>query len=435
MREHTFVVFDDDPTGTQLVADVPVLLDVTDMAARQRAFAGTPKAVHVVTNTRALPPADVYPAMMATFKQLRDVAANSPVILRGDSTLRAHLREEYEAVCDALYGARRVPLVLVPALPSAGRTTVNTVHMLHRDGTKTPLHNTEYATDGVFTYSTSHLLRYAAERSGGLFDPADGRGYTRQALHAAGPDGVADVLAQMAETSRACVFAPDIDTEDDLAIVADGVACARQRQIDTVVRAAPAYAAVAAGTRATALVTALPATGLIVMVGSYVPTTTRQLAAFTRATGITPVEADVIALSGANADTEMIRLAAAVDRQLAATRVAVVATPRVRPTDTANLLSGRAIATNLASVMARVSEPFDTVIAKGGITSTVMADVGLGARDARVVGPVLTGVALWQVERPVGTAVSYLVVPGNVGNDQILTDLYRLVTGTATPSG
>jgi uncharacterized protein YgbK (DUF1537 family) len=62
-------------------------------------------------------------------------------------------------------------------------------------------------------------------------------------------------------------------------------------------------------------------------------------------------------------------------------------------------------------------------VAKGGITSAVTARAGLGARVARVIGPILPGVALWQL--PEGT--DYVVVPGNVGGPGLLADVVAAI--------
>lgn len=421
----TFVVLDDDPTGTQLVCDVPVLLNVFDADARRQAFSANPKAVHVVTNARAYKPQDVTRLITDTLRALKDVADGEPVILRGDSTLRAHLLEEYVAVCDVLHDGRRVPLTLAPALPTAGRTTVDTVHLLTRDGTTLPLHATEYATDGVFTYTDAHLLRYAAERTNGFFAVENGAGLRLAELRDGGPDAVAAVLAGLYAAPNPGVFAPDAETEQDLAIIAAGVAQAHKAGVDTVVRAAPAYAAIAAGTRADTLLPLRQANGLIVMVGSYVPTTTRQLTHLTDHTDVDLIVADVQKLASANPDTEIDRLADAIDVALHTQSLAVVATPRERPKTTINLDAGEQIARHFASVLTCVTGPYDTVIAKGGITSTMTAEVGLNAAFAHVAGPVLTGIANWQIATP-GGEVNYLVMPGNVGDDTYLT---RLVTG------
>jgi hypothetical protein len=49
------VVLDDDPTGTQAVADVPVLLDWDPTLIRE-ALANGSSAVHLLTNARAYEP-------------------------------------------------------------------------------------------------------------------------------------------------------------------------------------------------------------------------------------------------------------------------------------------------------------------------------------------------------------------------------------------
>src|SRR5206468_11139000 len=94
---------------------------------------------------------------------------------RGDSTLQAHLLEEYLAVRDVAFPGRTPPLLLVPALPYAGRITVGGVHLLERDGRRIPLHETEFAADPSFAYDDARLLQWAEDRSGGLFARAAGR--------------------------------------------------------------------------------------------------------------------------------------------------------------------------------------------------------------------------------------------------------------------
>lgn len=422
MSDTTQVILDDDPTGTQLVTDVPVLLDVFDRDARHLAFTNSPKAVHVVTNSRAYPPGDVTALLTDTLHALADVAPDAPVLLRGDSTLRAHLAEEYQAVCDVKFAGRHVPLMLLPALPTAGRITIGGTHMLVRDGETVPLTDTEYADDGVFTYTDAHLLRYAEQRTNGLFNAANGVTLTTGELEDGGATLVCDILKRLTQADMPGVFAPDITDETHLKIVSDGLTLARHRDIDTVVRCAPAFAAIHAGTRADTFTAFTPARGVIVMVGSYVPTTTRQLHHLTETAGVTPIIADVTALASGAPTGEQQRLAAAIDHALHTTGLAVVATPRQRPQATVNLNAGETIARNYAATLRHVTGPFDTVIAKGGITSMMTAQVGLDAAHAHVEGPVITGVSQWRITRSTDT-IRYLVVPGNVGDDTCLTTL------------
>jgi uncharacterized protein YgbK (DUF1537 family) len=62
------------------------------------------------------------------------------------------------------------------------------------------------------------------------------------------------------------------------------------------------------------------------------------------------------------------------------------------------------------------------VLAKGGITSAVTARVGLGARTAICRGPLVDGVALWDVG-----GVPFVVFPGNVGADETLLEVVELI--------
>jgi hypothetical protein len=47
---------------------------------------------------------------------------------------------------------------------------------------------------------------------------------------------------------------------------------------------------------------------------------------------------------------------------------------------------------------------------------------GFGANEAEVIGPVLPGISHWRAD-----ALDYLVVPGNVGHDDVLAELVELV--------
>ena len=70
------------------------------------------------------------------------------------------------------------------------------------------------------------------------------------------------------------------------------------------------------------------------------------------------------------------------------------------------------------------------MVAKGGITSAVTARDGLGARTARVVGPIATGVARWQL----ADGPAYCVVPGNVGGPSLLVEVVEAILAAAPGS-
>ena len=139
--------------------------------------------------------------------------------------------------------------MLVPALPAAGRITVDGVHLFLRDGVPTPLHETEYANDGGFAYASARLLDWAEERQ----RPVPGerrRRLARRAANLAGSGGIGRAVCASEIAAVPTAFAPDAETEGDLAVIAAGLAAAEAKGCDVIVRCAPAFAGVLAGTTA-----------------------------------------------------------------------------------------------------------------------------------------------------------------------------------------
>jgi uncharacterized protein YgbK (DUF1537 family) len=422
------IVLDDDPTGTQAMENVPVLLEWDVDLIRKAAGSGSP-AVHLLTNSRAFPPAEAA-AIVRDAAEAAVAALGRPrLALRGDSTLRAHLLEEYLAVRDVAFPGRTPPLLLVPAMPHAGRITIGGVHLIERDGARIPLHDTEYGGDAGFAYRDSRLLQWAEDRSAGFFRRGAGREVHLESLRSEGPQAVTKALLELARAGDPAACAPDAETLDDLSAIAEGLRAAEAAGADVLLRSAPTFVGVLAGNLATRHVAPPTARGrLLVVCGSYVPASSRQLAALIEAYPRSLVEVDVVALADGDADSEVARAASAAARRLERDGLAVVATPRERPEATRSFEAGERIAVNLARVVRAVEPPPGVVLSKGGITSAVTARVGLGARSALVRGPLVDGVALWEPAGDRGT-IPYVVFPGNVGADDTLLEVVRLILG------
>lgn len=426
------VVLDDDPTGVQSLEGVRVLLrwDAERVGA---ALAGR-RAVHLITNSRALPPDRVERLVAGAARVALATAADARVVLRGDSTLRGHLLEEYLGVRSVVAPGRWPVLLLVPALPAAGRITVDGVHLFVREGVPTPLHETEYADDGVFSYSSARLLAWAEERSDGLFRPSDGAELSLAALRAGGPAAVSDALCGLGGRGRPAAFGPDAETERDLELIAAGLTAAEAKGCEVIVRCAPAFAGVLAGTTAREPASLPAGKRVLVVCGSYVPQTTRQLARLGDAHPDALVEADVRSFVDGDHEAEARRLGHVASELLDRGGLAVVATPRERPGTALSLEAGDCVAAGLAEVVARVVPRPDVIVAKGGATSAVTLRDGVGAAEAEVVGPVEPGVSLWSARWPGGEPLDYLVVPGNIGDDGLLARLVAGIDGSG-PSG
>jgi uncharacterized protein YgbK (DUF1537 family) len=274
------------------------------------------------------------------------------------------------------------------------------------------------SSDGVFGYADARLTAWAHERSSGRLAARDGVETS--------PAGVAEALARAGRLGRPAVVVPDAATIADLEEIARGLRQAWAGGVDALVRCAPTFAAVLAGTLATGHAAPGAAGGALVVCGSFVPNTTLQLAALERRRPGVQVEIDVAALGGAAAaaNAALDRVAQRARELLAEHGCAVVATSRRRLAELVPPDRQRAVAERLASVVPRVGEGGrGFVVGKGGITSAVTASVGMGARTARVVGPVLDGVALWRLD----SGARFVVVPGNVGGPGLVADLLDLL--------
>src|SRR4051812_1503903 len=165
------IVLDDDPTGTQSATGVSVLFE-TDVDLLVDALRRA-DSVYVQTNSRALPEAEAV-ALVAKIKADSEAATRRlddevRFVLRGDSTLRGHVFAESEVFLDD-----DAVLLFVPAFPEGGRTTRGGVHYVRIGDEELPAHESEYAQDPVFAFSTAVLtgLRPSPTSRVGVLAPA-----------------------------------------------------------------------------------------------------------------------------------------------------------------------------------------------------------------------------------------------------------------------
>ena len=320
----------------------------------------------------------------------KEAFADPLVVLRGDSTLRAHVHEEWSGLRDALFLGIDPPLLLVPALPAAGRVTIGGVQMLVGvDGTLIPAHDSPYAADPILGYSTAYLPDWADERSGGFFGAGDARVVNLAELRENGAARIVESLSALAELGRPAVCAVDAETDSDVAIAAAGLLLATEAGVPVIARGSPAFSAALAGCEKAVRPARLPAGyrgAVLVVCGSHVPLTTRQLGTLEALRPGTAVELDLGAVLGPHPEAEVERVVSYASRQLEHERLAVVATPRLLDDSAGTVDDGLRIASTLALVARELRRQTAVVIAKGGITSAIVAREGLGARTAWVEG-------------------------------------------------
>jgi uncharacterized protein YgbK (DUF1537 family) len=176
----------------------------------------------------------------------------------------------------------------------------------------------------------------------------------------------------------------------------------------------------------------------LVLVGSYVPTTTRQLEGALALDRIHAVEMSVPQLlEPGDREAELGRVAEEVNGSLVSSDVVVYTSRELVTADEAGLSNfeiGASVSGALVEVMRRVDRalPLSFVIAKGGITSSDIATKGLEVRRAEVAGPLLPPgiVPVWILpEENDFPGLPYVIFPGNVGGPESLALVIEILRG------
>jgi uncharacterized protein YgbK (DUF1537 family) len=444
------VVLDDDPTGTQTVADVPVLTAWSVDDLRWAMQQGSP-TFYVLTNTRSLDAEQAAARNRAVVDSLVEAARAEQrpfaLVSRGDSTLRGHYPLETDVLHDALvsHGHRGADGVLFcPAYVDAGRVTVRDTHWMRTLDGMLPVGASEFARDATFGYRSSNLRSFVEEKTGGRWRAADILSISLNDIRLGGERRVAELLATLRGGRPAIVNAV---CDDDLRVVALAALAVEERGHTLVYRTGPSFVRARAGQQARPPLRAgdlyresSPTRHGLIVVGSHVSLTTRQLDRLRLSGGVREIELDVTALlDREQRDTHVADVASAATDGLDTSDV-VLRTTRQLATGAdpaASLAIARRVSHALVDVVRAVTATRTPrfVLAKGGITSSDVATAGLGIRRAIVRGTVLPGiVSAWSAVDGATPGVPYVVFAGNVGDDDSLARVVDVLRGGAASS-
>ena len=436
-------VLDDDPTGSQAVHGVQVVT-VLEEDAYQAAFGAAP-VCFVLTNTRSLAGPTAAERNTLAAGGLIAVAgrrgARLQLLSRSDSTLRGHVMAEVaalQAVRRQVTGSGFDGVLLVPAFLEAGRVTAGDIHWARIGPDLVPVGQTEFARDPAFGYTASDLKDFIAEKSGGMIQRGDVASIGLADIRLGGPPRVRDLLAGVRDGTWVVINATEYS---DLETVACGVLLAERAGQSFLFRTGPSFVRALAGLASRAPLrgeqirprAATGGHGLIV-VGSHVSQTSRQVAALRARGATTDIELDaasVLSSPGQGVADTARQVAAALGRSdvlLYTSRTLIQGRDAADSLAIARMVSAALSQTVRQALAARPA----WVIAKGGITSHDVAVHGLGIRRAEVAGQLFPG--LISVFRPIDAApeaigVPYIVFAGNVGGDQALAQVVAILNG------
>jgi uncharacterized protein YgbK (DUF1537 family) len=438
----TLVVLDDDPTGTQTVRDIAVVT-TWDVATLTAELTSAPACFYILTNSRSLTP-DATRALhveLATHLRAASLATGRAFVVasRSDSTLRGYYPLETDTLAEIL-GPFDATFI-TPYFEAGGRYTLNDTHYVAEGDRLVPAAETPFARDAAFGYRHSHLPSWVEEKTAGRTRAADVATISLNLLRTGGPLAVAEKLRALPRGSVCIVNAA---APRDIEVFAAATLAAESTGSRFIYRTAAGFVAARIGQSpqhallSPAAFSTPTSHGGLTVVGSYVPKTSAQLAGLLATDVVTPIELDVTALLDETRRAPTLAAAlATLNTALAAGRDTVVYTSRQLITSSdaaASLAIGRRVSDALIYLVQNLAVAPRYLIAKGGITSSDTATLGLGVRRALVLGQALPGVPVWQLGPEAKfPGLGYVVFPGNVGSDTALADLVTRLRRTALP--
>ena len=251
---------------------------------------------------------------------------------------------------------------------------------------------------------------YVAEKSGRLGIPV--------ALETLRAGQLAKVLA---EAPAGAVVLPDVVNTADISAIAHAVDVVTAEGRRVVVRCAAPLAAELAGVPSSGLL-ATPlverSERVLLVCGSHTQGASAQLAPIAEAWVRLPLS------TPRRPSMPPPRPASTPPPPLAGLRReagdVLLATERDRAAEHNTLVHGERVMAALTTAVRSLLPEVGVVVAKGGITSAEVANTGIGATSAFVLGQVLPGVSVWRLSAHDGRELLFVVVPGNVGGPDTL---------------
>lgn len=438
------LVLDDDPTGSQSVHDVELVMDVSAEAI-EAAVGDHPSVLFLLTNSRSMAPAMAArvteEAALAAAKSAIAGGRRPLLVSRSDSTLRGHFAEEVEVLAKVHLVVTGKPVdgvLFAPAFLEAGRFTEGDTHYAEVRGRPVPVAETEFARDARFSFASSSLRHYLAEKAFG-HHTGPIVSLSLDQIRDGGAEGIRRRLLEVRDGQYVIVNATQYS---DLETVALGVALASDSGKHFVHRSGPSFVRALSGTEPQQPLTqsgAVPARSPTravhgaVIVGSHVGTTADQVQRVLLSETMRPIELSVAAvLAQRTADmrsAEVIRVAEVAKEAISQSDVLVMSSRSEVRGRTA--LESQQIAQQVSAALVAVARQLRAVkpawmIAKGGITSHTIAAGGLGISRAMVTGQFFPGQI--SLLRPLAAPADvcdmpFVIFPGNVGSPDALVQV------------
>ncbi|MEY2834283.1 MAG: hypothetical protein RLZZ574_3543 [Cyanobacteriota bacterium] len=435
------IVIDDDPTGSQTVHSCLLLMQ-WDIDTLMQGLQDSAPIFFILSNTRAMNPEQAIATTQEICHNLKIAIANTEikdflVVSRSDSTLRGHYPVETDVIAQELGGFDAH--FLTPAFFEGGRITIEQTHYLLIDGVKTPVAETEFARDSVFSYSHSYLPDYVAEKTQGQITPEQVVKFSLSDIR------TGKIQSRLLELKNNQCVVVDGECQEDFNLLAAAILQATAQGKRFLFRSAASLLTslaqlgeqpIAAENMARYRPTDRPG---VILVGSHVQKTTQQLNQLLKQEQVVGIEVDVVALRDCPQTKQAILEAilesifATIEEVFAQGKTPVIYTSRAELSfdDVQQRLQfGVAVSALLMEVVQGLPPDLSFLISKGGITSNDVLSVGLNLTQARLLGQILPGCSVIRTapNHPQFPNLPVVLFPGNVGEQHSLVAAWQRLT-------
>ncbi len=399
----------------------------------------------ILTNTRAMSEAEARAVNIEICQNLRRAQIKTGVsfdlISRGDSTLRGHFPAELEAI-EAGLEQPADAWFLIPFFEEGGRITRNDVHYLREGNKLIPVAQTPFAQDATFGYKNADLKAYIEEKTQGRIPAKKVISITQEDLQSSDSHQLKEKLVALQSRQMVIVNA---EKWKDVWPLAQAIAQLPQKNF--LFRTAASWVKVIWYMENHASLPETVAwqppqmpnqTGGLIIVGSYVPKSTLQLRQLIEQNpDLVSIEIPVADILDAKDTLLLSTISQQINRVLAQNQHVVVFTSRdlVKDADPLRSLQmGNQVSDFLVKLVKNLQIEPRFLVAKGGITSSDVATKGLGMRRAIVRGQLIAGVPVWEAgSESRFPHLTYVVFPGNVGDDTGLSMAFQRLTQRTPP--
>lgn len=448
-NKRKIIVLDDDPTGVQTVHGISVYTGWTADFI-EAGFDESNSLFFILTNSRGMTAEETAKVHSDIGKTIASTARKKNMdfilISRSDSTLRGHYPLETETLKNALESEagpsgkkyKYDGEIICPFFKEGGRYTAGNIHYVKIQDVVVPAAQTEFASDKTFGYSHSDLAEWVEEKTGSAFRKETVKAITLDDLRGgSGPEErvekITSILMGVEGFNKVIVNALDYD---DIRIFCAALYRALERGKQFILRSAAAIPKVLGGVSDRPLLTreellreddsgkGKNMRGGLIVIGSHVQKTSRQLELLMEKKNIVPIEFKTyLVVDDEKFAEEKNRVQVLCNQSIEEGKTTVVYTCRKRfDLNTGNREDELRISVKIAAAVTGFVSGLKGrprfIIAKGGITSSEIGTQALGVKKALVLGQVLPGIPVWLTGNESRFPnTPYIIFPGNVGEE------------------